>query len=277
MDADVRDANEGVLIELECPVCFEYMLPPIEFCKNGHNICSNCRLKLQECPTCRQPFVSIRNLALENLTKRVKYPCTNRKFGCKETLHVDLVKAHEGVCRFAAYACPFMKDKQCPWADLLINLKGHLLECHAEDVRVQSEQTSLIINTDSVELKGCKVIFAYNEIFYVHILRRVNNYCIVVRYVGAPESASKYRYRIRFKKMDGAESITVCQVARSAAENLDHVFQSGDCLSLPLDLLKRFVTHDSNLPYTLKIMKKCTVDLTSSNKGTARDVNYDIA
>jgi E3 ubiquitin-protein ligase SIAH1 len=256
MDADVRDINEDVLSELECPVCVEYMLPPIEFCKNGHNICSNCRLNLQECPTCRQPFVKIRNLALENLTKSVKYPCTNRNFGCRETHPVDLVRAHEGVCHYAAYKCPFMKEKQCPWADLLSNLKGHLLDSHGEDLKTQLEETGLIINTDSVELKGSKVIFAHNEIFYVHILRRMNNYYIVVRYVGTPENASKYGYRICFKKMDDTESITVCHVVRSAAEDLDQIYQAGDCFSLPLDVLKRFVTHDANLPYKLMILKR---------------------
>jgi len=256
MYADIGDINEGVLSELECPVCADYMLPPIEFCKNGHNICSKCRGNLRECPTCRQPFVKIRNWALENLTKRVKYPCTNRKFGCKETHPVDLIKVHEDLCHYAAYMCPFMKENQCRWADLRSNLKGHLLECHGEDVKVQFEETGLIINTTSAELQGCKVIFAHNEIFYVHILRRMNNYYIVVRYVGKPEKASKYGYSICFKKVDDTESITVCHVARSAAEDLDQICQSGDCFSLPLDVLKRFVIHDANLPYKLKILKK---------------------
>jgi len=255
MDDNIRDINEGVLSELECPVCVEYLLPPIEFCKNGHNICSNCRVNLQECPTCRQPFVNIRNLALENLTKIVKYPCTNRKFGCKEAHLVDLIKGHEDVCRYAAYVCPFVKEKQCDWADLRSNLKGHLLKCHGQDVKTQFEETGLVINTDSVELQGCKVIFAHNEIFYVHILRKVNDYYIVVRYAGTPENASKYGYSICFKKMDDTESITVRHVVRSTAEDLGQIYQSGECFSLPLDVLKRFVTRDANLPYKLRIMK----------------------
>jgi E3 ubiquitin-protein ligase SIAH1 len=256
MGAEVCDVTEGVLRELQCLMCVEYMLPPIEFCKSGHNICSKCRLNSKKCPNCSQQFANIRNLALENLTKRVKYPCTNRKFGCKETYPVDLIRAHEGVCHFAAYKCPFTKEKQCPWADHLSNFKRHLLDCHGEDVKIQFEETSLIINTASVELKGSKVIFAHNEIFYVHILRRKNNYYIVLRYVGTPENATKYKYSICFKKTDDTESITVCHVVRSAAEDLDQIYQSGDCFSLPLDVLNRFVTHDANLPYKLKILER---------------------
>jgi len=37
----------------ECPVCFDYALPPIMQCQSGHIVCSACRPKLQFCPTCR--------------------------------------------------------------------------------------------------------------------------------------------------------------------------------------------------------------------------------
>jgi len=37
----------------ECPVCFDYALPPIMQCQSGHIVCSHCRPKLQFCPTCR--------------------------------------------------------------------------------------------------------------------------------------------------------------------------------------------------------------------------------
>lgn len=40
----------------ECPVCFDYVLPPILQCQSGHLVCSNCRPKLSCCPTCRGPL-----------------------------------------------------------------------------------------------------------------------------------------------------------------------------------------------------------------------------
>lgn len=40
----------------ECPVCFDYVLPPIFQCQAGHLACSNCRPKLTCCPTCRGPL-----------------------------------------------------------------------------------------------------------------------------------------------------------------------------------------------------------------------------
>lgn len=40
----------------ECPVCFDYVLPPILQCQSGHLVCSSCRPKLTCCPTCRGPL-----------------------------------------------------------------------------------------------------------------------------------------------------------------------------------------------------------------------------
>ena len=40
----------------ECPVCFDYALPPILQCQSGHIVCSQCRQQLSSCPTCRGPL-----------------------------------------------------------------------------------------------------------------------------------------------------------------------------------------------------------------------------
>ena len=34
----------------------EYIIPHIKLCGNGHNICSSCKHKLQNCPTCENHF-----------------------------------------------------------------------------------------------------------------------------------------------------------------------------------------------------------------------------
>lgn len=255
METVKRDLSQGLMSELQCPVCIEYMLPPIELCENGHNICSRCKPKLMECPTCRKPLLNVRNLALENLTRKVKYPCTNRKFGCKETHSVDFIIDHQSTCVYAPFTCPFSKLGKCSWADILRNLKKHLQECHSEDVKEQNGGAYLIIYPDSYELKGCKIIFAHNEIFYIHIQKRANTYFIVVTYVGKPEKASKYGYNISFKKSKSVESITVCHASRSDTEDLDKIIESGNCLNLPYDLLKRYVTYNGQLKYKLEIFK----------------------
>ncbi|XP_069749399.1 E3 ubiquitin-protein ligase Siah2 isoform X2 [Narcine bancroftii] len=60
----------------ECPVCFDYVLPPILQCQAGHLVCNQCRQKLSCCPTCRGPLSpSIRNLAMEKVASTIPFPC----------------------------------------------------------------------------------------------------------------------------------------------------------------------------------------------------------
>lgn len=60
----------------ECPVCFDYVLPPILQCQAGHLVCNTCRQKLSCCPTCRGPLTpSIRNLAMEKVASTLPFPC----------------------------------------------------------------------------------------------------------------------------------------------------------------------------------------------------------
>ena len=77
----------------ECPVCFDYVLPPILQCHAGHLVCSNCRPKLTCCPTCRgQLGGNIRNLAMEKVASTVMFPCKYSSGGCgAQLLHTDKV------------------------------------------------------------------------------------------------------------------------------------------------------------------------------------------
>jgi hypothetical protein len=87
--------EEFLLSQLECPVCMEYIRPPIMLCENGHNICNICKQKVPHCPTCRQQSLNTRNVALEKLAREVKYPCTCRNYGCREIYSFYLTVEHQ--------------------------------------------------------------------------------------------------------------------------------------------------------------------------------------
>jgi hypothetical protein len=67
MKDDDELLNQGLIGLLECPVCMEYMGPPIHQCRRGHLVCSACKPKLPNCPTCRSRFTESRNLAMEKV------------------------------------------------------------------------------------------------------------------------------------------------------------------------------------------------------------------
>jgi hypothetical protein len=66
--------SKSLLDALECPVCLEYMTPPITMCSSGHSLCQACRPRLTRCPTCRRPLLGIRNYALEHLARDLQLP-----------------------------------------------------------------------------------------------------------------------------------------------------------------------------------------------------------
>merc|ERR1719334_422737 len=74
--------NTDLASLFECPVCFDYVLPPILQCQSGHLVCANCRPKLTCCPTCRGALGNIRNLAMEKVASTVQFPCKYASSGC---------------------------------------------------------------------------------------------------------------------------------------------------------------------------------------------------
>lgn len=73
-DALIRKAKKLFLQLLECPVCKEYMSPPIYQCTTGHTICNSCKVKLGKCSACEDPIEKTRNYTLEELSKKVELP-----------------------------------------------------------------------------------------------------------------------------------------------------------------------------------------------------------
>lgn len=98
----------------ECPVCFDYVLPPILQCQSGHLVCSNCRPKLTCCPTCRGQLGNIRNLAMEKVASNVMFPCKHSSTGCGVSLVHTEKAEHEEACEFRPYSCP-CPGASCRW------------------------------------------------------------------------------------------------------------------------------------------------------------------
>ena len=84
----------------ECPVCFDFALPPILQCQSGHIVCSQCRLKLSSCPTCRGPLGNIRNLGMEKVADTIVFPCKYQTNGCLLSLMHKQKLEHEDSCDF---------------------------------------------------------------------------------------------------------------------------------------------------------------------------------
>ena len=134
-------ATKEVLGLLECPVCLDHITPPVKQCIKGHLVCIDCFPRLHHCPTCRSAMCDERNLAMEQVSRLLKYPCRwtlyirlCRKWkgfdiyliycqpditefdwfpfrynpmGCKEAFPLSKKAEHERDCEFLQLKCPF--------------------------------------------------------------------------------------------------------------------------------------------------------------------------
>jgi len=123
---------QGLLEELECPVCREYVVPTIAMCVSGHSICTTCRYKMYRCPVCTKTFSNSRNYALENKVGRMMYPCKYQEEGCKESLTLQQRTAHHAECPHQTHKCPFsiLDRDPCRWKGSPATLLNHLETNH---------------------------------------------------------------------------------------------------------------------------------------------------
>jgi E3 ubiquitin-protein ligase SIAH1 len=245
-----------VLMELECPVCAEYMIPPITLCESGHNICSRCKPNLNKCPSCRQQLLTVRNLTLERITSKIKYPCCNRQTGCDESFPLDQIILHERTCLHRVYECPLARAPgiSCLWQGPWSHVKKHIDINHKGRVTEAVKKLSVYIRNFEPTYKYCRVIYALGQIFYQQFQVTGNNFYFVVQYVGPEDTACRYKYDFTLRSASGDQKIQVSQVTRSVKINVDEICQSGKCVKLHYDIVKNSLDENA-MTFEMEISK----------------------
>jgi E3 ubiquitin-protein ligase SIAH1 len=253
MDTLARDFDEALLSDLECPVCTDYMIPPITLCCNGHNVCRKCIHNIECCPVCRGQLSGIRNVTLERIARRQMYPCVNRDKGCSHVLSMDLIADHQAVCRYGPMKCPMNKfsSVKCSWKGLLSEFKTHVTESH-EDYYKDSPyiKSHNVGNAEAVR-------FIMNETFLCCKRIKEGKWFCVVQMVGTREEASKYRSEFALSGANGIDKIVETFVVRSFTEDFSESFQSAKCLVLDDKVVRNFVEDGKlNLTVTVSLIDK---------------------
>jgi len=245
MDDLSRALDESVLSDLECPVCMEYMVPPIKLCTNGHSICNICRQSVQCCPTCRASFTETRNVALENIARRVKYPCTNRQGGCLDVFSIEHIAEHQAVCVYREIKCPFHTYWHCPWKGFKCHLKKHAQAAHSKSFFECSK-------IRFIKLEAFVILSCYGEFFtYNHLFRNGELYG-AVQLIGTNSETSKYKCVFTLRAENGIEQISKTFLVRSYTEDWETSFNSGKCLRLDQVTVRKFYVKN-NLSLSVKL------------------------
>jgi E3 ubiquitin-protein ligase SIAH1 len=249
--------SEDFLKELECPVCMEYMTPPITMCKSGHNICNSCRPKLRECPTCRQSFLNVRNKALENLSVLAKYPCPYKSYGCQLVFGQEEITQHQILCPYRSYNCPLSKAEgiMCKWSGILEDVREHVQGHHRNRLTEVDFLREVLIRKYKPEIKYSRVIIACGEIFYQQFEVIDNIFYFVIQHIGPESYDSKFQYNFTIASQGHAESISISFVARSCKVDIETIHRSGQCVKLCFDTVKNFLYDNGNLKFEFFIRR----------------------
>jgi len=229
----------------ECPVCFDYVLPPILQCHAGHLVCSNCRPKLTCCPTCRGPLGNnIRNLAMEKVASTVMFPCKYSSGGCMVTLlHTEKIE-HEETCEFRPYSCP-CPGASCKWQGSLEQVMAHLMQVHKSITTLQGEDIVFLatdINlpgaVDWVMMQSCfghhfMLVLEKQEKFDGH-----QQFFAIVQLIGTRKQAENFAYRL---ELNGhRRRLTWEATPRSIHEGVSSAILNSDCLVFDTSIAQLF-------------------------------------
>ncbi|XP_021913702.1 E3 ubiquitin-protein ligase sina-like [Zootermopsis nevadensis] len=215
--------TESLQNVLECPVCLEYMVPPITMCASGHSVCQACKPRLHGCPTCRRPLLGIRNFALESLASSLELPL------CIAGTH-PLPQPTE-----PEYGCPL----ECQWTGLRGEIWRHVSQTHREKI-LEGRGNNCRWELPLV-VKDTRAIFAFGEVFLyrqrLHTIKKL--FYVVVQYIGPIEDASKYKYEVEFCSSSGDQKVRVMgNITLGLYEDINAVYESGNCVTLDYDVVK---------------------------------------
>jgi E3 ubiquitin-protein ligase SIAH1 len=243
MDSLPKDLDQGLLQELECPVCMEYMTSPITMCENGHSICSNCKPKLNNCPSCKKSFLNIRNLALESLSRQV----------------TDQGAQNQPARVPQSVECPFTRISKdtCPWKGSVMDMKQHVKVFHnnVNDTHESNEVFNVILTGLSPTQHYRKAVFISDELFYVYWRIEGGTFYCAVFYVGEEGKSSQYKYRFTLTSQSDDRKVSMTFPTRCILENVDEVLQSGDSVILSYSTVSKF--------FNSKIYLECEFQINS--------------
>ncbi|XP_027970895.1 E3 ubiquitin-protein ligase SIAH1-like [Eumetopias jubatus] len=254
--AGTTASNSELASLFECPVCFDYVLPPILQCHSGHLVCTACRPKLTSCPTCRGPLESIRNLAMEKVANSVLFPCKYASCGCEITLPHAKKADHEELCEFRPYLCPCPGDF-CKWQGSLDAVMPHLMHEHDSITTLQGED--IVFLATDINLPGAVDWVMTQSCFGVHfmlVLEKQEKYdghqqfFAIVQLIGSHKQAEDFAYRL---ELNGhRRRLTWEATPRSIHDGIATAIRKSDCLVFDTNVAE-FFAEDGNLSINVTI------------------------
>jgi hypothetical protein len=186
-------------------------------------------------------------VALENIARRLKYPCANRQNGCLELLSIEHIAKHQADCEYGKIKCPFHINWKCSWKGFKSDLKEHAKAAHPGCFFEETTLRSSLFRDGILTVLSC-----FGELF-VHYKRIEDGtlYC-AVQLIGTSSEASKYKCQFTLRAANGIEQISNTFLVQGYSEDWKSSFISGKCLRLDEATVRNFLVGNKlNLTVTL--------------------------
>ena len=236
----------------ECPICFDYAVPPIYQCQNGHLVCQSCSGKITSCPTCRVSITepSIRNLQLDRLANTFQFPCKFNSNGCRWKSYWFKKREHEENCDYISYSCP-CPGSTCKWTGLLPQVMPHLTENHKSITTLNGED--IVFLATDINLKGAvdwvMIQSCFNHYFLLVLEKQESKsgqqqFFAIVQLIGSPKEAEKFRYRLELNSCtsDRTRRLQWEASPRSILDEIQLAMANYDCLVFDSRMAQHFLS-----------------------------------
>ena len=252
----------GVLKDLECPVCLNYMIPPIMQCVNGHNICNTCKPELTKCPTCEGHLIHVRNELAEHLAENFVHPCRYENLGCARNLVLGTEEEHEQKCRYGPHKCPFaiVDGIKCEWEGLATLLENHIAVEHAEESKlaiISSKGKETLYIKDYIKQiengSWYSLVFALDKMFLSYSKNIDNFFFQCFMFVGGREDMKEFKCKVKIKREDVYQSVSSCFLCPHYQQCLDEEFPNPKYSLFSKDFTKLCVDTKGRLAVKFKI------------------------
>lgn len=182
------DINDGesmeilvkLLSETSCPICFYTLQSPVHLCTNGHGVCGKCRIRLDKCPQCTEPFSSNtpKNVLLNSILDLLPHKC--RYNGCE--VFVTSQDYHERWCGYHLTSC---KLDGCKWTGCGKDIQDHIARNH-DNTTLMMGRIVKWYYCGLLSATICTPIFAYGHFFWMVRKATDKNSLITVHFAYVP-------------------------------------------------------------------------------------------
>lgn len=247
------------LRSLQCPVCIEYMIPPINQCTNQHPLCHSCFAQIyygggaQICPSCREPLVTSRNNTIEAISEAINFPCKFEAAGCTMLSNYQEKQMHENECSFRPFECPISNN--CKWVDTGDLLAAHIRVGHATVAILQGPVNAFLltdIGNILVDTKWIVIQQCFGTMFKLTVELKVasRHFTAVVQTVSPHVDSDKHVYKLELSS-DKRELTYKAMV--SNISDYEAIIAGQDCFVFTMDAATKFAP-DGNLVLLLTIV-----------------------